>query len=81
MANEKVEKFMWDILKLREFNLALITAHAKLGIGSRGGNKAFSTPMKSMAIRTLNNHLSKAMNLPCRIKGMSSNRKTQKLRL
>ena len=79
MANEKAQKFRWGILKLRKFNLALITAHAKLVSDRRGGSKAFSTSMKGMAKRTLNIHFSKSMNLSCRIKRLVSDGKTQKL--
>ena len=75
MANEKVQKFRWGSLKLRKFNLALITTHAKLKMSIRGGSKTFSPPMKSMAERTLKIHFSKAVNLPCWIKRLASNGK------
>ena len=60
---------MWNFLKIRKGDLALIAAHAKKGIINGRGSEGFSFPMKGMAKRTLNIHLPKAVNLPSRIKG------------
>jgi hypothetical protein len=75
IASEELVKLMWNFLKFRKRDFALIATHAKLGINVRGDRKGFSSPMKGMAKGTLNVHLSKAMNLPSRIKGLTSNRK------
>jgi len=64
-----------EFFKGRERDLALITAHAKLGIYVRGVRKGLSSPTKGMA-RTFNIHLSKGVNWPSRVKGLASNEKT-----
>ena len=58
IASVKVEKITWNGLKFRKRDLALIAAHAKPRIDDRRVGKGFSSPMKSMAKRTLNVHLS-----------------------
>ncbi len=73
IASKKVKKLMWNLLKGRKGDLALITTHPKLGINIRGLRKGLSFPMKGMARMTLNVHLTKVMNLPIRIKGLASN--------
>ena len=77
VASKKTIKSMWNVLKIRERNFALITTHAKLGIDVRGVGKSFSFPIKSMAKGTFDNHLSKTMNLPSRIKRLASDGKVQ----
>jgi hypothetical protein len=62
-------------LKWGEGDLALITAHAKLGIDNGGAGKGFDLPMKGMAKRTLNIHLPETMELPSRVKWPASNGK------
>jgi hypothetical protein len=74
-ASEELVKLMWNFLKIRKRDFALIATHAKLKIVDSGVSKGFSPPMKGMAKRTLNVHLSKAMNIPSRIKWLASNRK------
>jgi len=74
IASEELVKLMWNFLKIRERDFALIATHAKLGINVRGMRKGFSPPMKGMARGALNVHLFKAMNVPSRIKGLASNR-------
>ena len=63
-------------LKWGEGDLALITAHAKLGVDDGGAGKGLSLPMKGMAKRTLNVHLPKTMELPSRVKWLVSNGKS-----
>jgi hypothetical protein len=60
---------LWNSLKLRKGDFALITAHAKLGIVDGRGGESFSFPMKGVTKRAFNVHLPKAVNLPSRIKG------------
>ncbi len=73
IASEKIKKLMWNFLKSGKGDLALIATHAKLGIDIRRVRKGLSCPMKGMARRTLNIHLTKIMDLPSRIKGKVSN--------
>jgi len=73
IASVEVEKDMWNGLKFRKRDLALIAAYAKPGIDNGRVGKGFSSPMKGMARRTLNVHLSQAMNLLSRIKKMMCN--------
>jgi hypothetical protein len=75
IASEELVKLLWNFLKIRKRDFALIATHAKLGINDRGDRKGFCPPMKGMARGTLNVHLSKAMNLPSRIKWLAGNRK------
>ena len=53
IANKKIKKGAWNVLKSRERDLALITAHAKLGIYVKGVRKGLSSSMKGMARRTI----------------------------
>ena len=78
-ASEKAEKFWWHLLKGRKRDLALIAAHAKLGIDVGGGREGLNPPMKGMARRALDVHLAKAMNLPSRVKRSTCNGKVQRL--
>jgi hypothetical protein len=73
-ASKKIPKFIWYVLKLRKRDFALIATHAKLEIVDSGVTESFSSPMKGIAKRTFNIHLSKAMNFPSRIKRLASNR-------
>jgi hypothetical protein len=75
LASEKTIKVNWNCLKRGKVDFALITTHAKLGIVDSGVGKGFSTPVKGMARRAFNDHPSKAVNLPSRIKGLASNGK------
>ena len=76
-ASEEMVEIMWDVAKRRERDLALIATHAKLDISIRRGGEFFIFPMKGMARRTFNIHLSKAVNLPSRIKRTACNGKLQ----
>jgi hypothetical protein len=80
VASEKVEKVVWNLLKRRKNDLALIATHAKLEVVDGGVRKSFCFPMKGVTERTLDMHPSKAMNLPSRIKGTVSDRKMWKLK-
>jgi hypothetical protein len=62
-------------MKFRKGYFALIAAHAKKRIIDCRGCEGFSFPMKGMAKRTFNVHISKVVNLPSRIKGQTCNRK------
>jgi len=73
IASEKIKKLIWNFLKSGKGDLALIATHAKLGIDIRRVRKGLSCPMKGMARRTLNVHLTKIMDLPSRVKGKASN--------
>ena len=77
VAVKKMIKSMWNVLKGRERNFALITAHAKARIDVRGVGEGLSFPVKSMTKGTFNGHIPKVMNFPSRIKGLSANRKVQ----
>jgi hypothetical protein len=79
LASEEIVKFIWNLLKRRKINLALITAHAKKRIDKRRVGKSFSSPMKGMAKRALYIHPSKAMNLPSRIKRLMSKRNNRRM--
>ena len=75
VMSKKTIKGMWNVLKGRERYFALIATHAKNKMIDSRARKGFSFPMKGMAKRTFNIHLSKAMNLPSRIKGLATNGK------
>ena len=77
IASKKIKKGVWNFFKSRESDLALITAYAKLGIYVREVRKGLSSPIKGMAKRTFNVHLSKGVNWPSRVKGLVRNKKTQ----
>jgi hypothetical protein len=77
-AIKEVIEVMWNVLKGRKRDFALVTTHAKLGINDRGVGKFLIYPMKGMAERTLNIHLSKAVNWPSKIKGLACKRKMQR---
>ena len=72
-GSKKVHKFLRGRLKWGEGDLALITAHAKLGVDNGGAGKRLSLPMKGMAKRTLNIHFPKTLDLPSRVKWLASN--------
>ena len=55
----------------------MIAAHAKARIDVRGVREGLSFPVKSMTKGTFNRHASKAVNLPSRVKGPSTNGKVQ----
>ena len=55
----------------------MIAAHAKAKIGVRGVSEGLSFPVKCMTKGTFNRHVSKAVNLPSRVKGLSANGKVQ----
>ncbi len=80
VASEKVEKVMWNLLKLGKNDFALITTHAKERIVDGGVSKSFSFPMKGMAERAFNIHPSKAVNLPSRVKGLATDGKMWKIK-
>jgi len=75
IASEEIEEVVWNAMKGRKRDFALITTHAKLQIVESGVRKGFSSPMKGMAKRTFNVHISKTVNLPSRVKGLASNGK------
>jgi hypothetical protein len=75
VASKKISKINWYVLKLRKRDFTLIATHAKLEIVDSGVTKSFSSPIKSMAKRTFNIHLSKAVNFPSRIERLASNGK------
>lgn len=75
IASKEVIKIRGDVLKGRNGDFALITTHAKLGSIDSGAGKFLIGPMKGMAKRTLNIHVSKGVNLPSRIKGTARNGK------
>jgi hypothetical protein len=77
-AIKEVIEVMWNVLKGRKRDFALVTTHAKLRINDRGVGKFLIYPMKGMAERTLNIHLSKAVNWPSKIKGLACKRKMQR---
>jgi hypothetical protein len=68
IGSEKIIEGLGNVIKSRKRDFALITAHAKKRIVDCRGSKGFGSPMKGMARRTLDIHLSKGMNLPSRIK-------------
>jgi hypothetical protein len=74
IGSEKVIKTLWNSLKLRKGDFALIAAHAKLRIVDGRGGEGFSFPMKGMTKGALNVHLSKTVNLPIRIKRLTRNK-------
>src|SRR6266852_9915981 len=49
-VSEKVEKVIWNLLKLGNNDFALITTHAKLDISNGRARKGFSFPMKDMTV-------------------------------
>jgi hypothetical protein len=77
IADEEIVEIMWDVMKRRKRDSALIATHAKLESGVRRGREGFSFPMKSMARKAFNIHFSKAVNLPSRIKRTACNGKLQ----
>ena len=77
IASEKMEKFMWHLLKGRKRDLASRAARAKDKVVNSGCSGGLSAPMKSMARRTFNSHLTKAVNFPSRIKGLACNGKVE----
>ena len=62
----------------RKRDFALIATHAKLGTFFSGAGKSFCPPMKGTTKRAFNGHLSKAVNLPIRIKGLVSDDEVKK---
>ena len=64
LAIEKVLENIRDWLERWKNDLSLIAAHAKLGIKIRGCCKLFRTPVKGMAKRAQNVHVSKAVDHP-----------------
>ena len=77
VTTEKTIKGLWKVMKSGKFDFALITAHAKARIDDRGVREGLSFPVKSMTKGTFNGHISKVVNLPSRVKGLSANRKAQ----
>ncbi len=75
IGSKEIIKRLGNMMKFRKGYFALIAAHAKKRIIDCRGCKSFSFPMKGMAKRTLNVHISKGVNLPSRIKGQTCNRK------
>jgi hypothetical protein len=73
-ASKVLVKLMWNFLKIRKRDFALIATHVKLKIVDSGVSKGFSSLMKSMAKKTLNVHLFKVVDLPSRIRRTASNR-------
>jgi len=69
IGSKKVVKRLWNMVKLRKGDFALIAAHAKLLVVNGRGGKGFSFPIKSMTKRALDVHFPKVMNFPSRIKG------------
>ena len=69
------------MLKRWEGDVALIAAHAKLGINVRGVRKSFNSPVQSMAKETLNVHPPKAVNHPGRTERLACKRKSLRLNM
>ena len=78
VASQKPQKVTWSIMDCRKRDFALIATHAKLGTFFSGAGKSFCPPMKGMTKRAFSCHLSKAVNLPIRIKGLASNNEVEK---
>ena len=74
MRCEKVVKLNGRTLNRREKDLALIAAHAKLGIDEGRLGKTLIHPMKCTTIWAVNIEMTKVMNLPGRIKGKACQR-------
>ena len=72
-GSKKVYKILRGRFKWGEGDLALITAHAKLGVNNKGAGKGLSLPMNGMAKRALKIHLPKTLNLSSKVKWPASN--------
>jgi hypothetical protein len=68
-----------NVLKGRKRKLPTIAAHPKLRMSHRRVGKTLSHPMKSLARRALNDHFSKVMNNPCRVKRTACNGKLKEI--
>jgi hypothetical protein len=74
LTNEIIMKVVRGCFKRRKRYFPLIATHAKLDYGKSRGGKGLCLPMKSMAVRAFETHITKAMNLPRWIKGATCSR-------